>query len=228
MHQTELSEKYNKGVLLMSEQVKKPIWKKWWFWLIIVVVVGFMANGGEESNPQATNVGSNSEVTKQQAPAQPKVETFKSGQYKVGTDLPSGEYVVIADGQAYLEVAKDATGELDSILVNDIFINRSIISVSDGQFLKVQNGTIYKFKDAPKVEIKNGMLPSGMYKVGIDFPSGEYKVISDGSDSYIEVCKSSKHTMNDIVSNDLFQGDKYIKVSDGQYLKFFNASVKVQ
>lgn len=67
-----------------------------------------------------------------------------------------------------------------------------------------------------------------MYKVGIDFPAGEYKVTSNGGDSYIEVSRDSSHNMSSIISNDLFTGDRYIQVSDGQYLKFFNCEVKIK
>ena len=158
----------------------------------------------------------------------PKVKTYSAGQYKIGKDLPAGEYVVISNGDSYIELASDSTGNFSSIIANDVFKNRSVITVQDGQYLKVQRGTIYAAKDAPKVELKNGMLPSGMYKVGIDFPAGEHKVTSNGGDSYIEVSRDSSHNMSSIISNDLFTGDRYIQVSDGQYLKFFNCEVKIK
>lgn len=142
--------------------------------------------------------------------------------------MPAGEYVVISNGDSYIELASDSTGNFSSIIANDVFKNRSVITVQDGQYLKVQRGTIYAVKDAPKVELKNGMLPSCMYKVGIDFPAGEYKVTSNGGDSYIEVSRDSSHNMSSIISNDLFTGDRYIQVSDGQYLKFFNCEVKIK
>ena len=142
--------------------------------------------------------------------------------------MPAGEYVVISNGDSYIELASDSTGNFSSIIANDVLKNRSVITVQDGQYLKVQRGTIYAAKDAPKVELKNGMLLSGMYKVGIDFPAGEYKVTSNGGDSYIEVSRDSSHNMSSIISNDLFTGDRYIQVSDGQYLKFFNCEVKIK
>ena len=72
------------------------------------------------------------------------------------------------------------------------------------------------------------MLPEGMYKVGIDVDPGEYKVIGDGGHSYVEVTKDSTHNMFAIVSNDNFEGQKYIKISAGQYIKLHGASLKVQ
>ena len=142
--------------------------------------------------------------------------------------MPAGEYVVISNGDSYIELASDSTGNFSSIIANDVFKNRSVITVQDGQYLKVQRGTIYAAKDAPKVELKDGMLPSCMYKVGIDFPAGEYKVTSNGGDSYIEVSRDSSHNMSSIISNDLFTGDRYIQVSDGQYLKILQLRSKNQ
>ena len=57
------------------------------------------------------------------------------GMYKVGVDIPAGEYNVIAEqGQsAYLEVSSDSTG--DSIITNNIFENNMYITVTDGQYL---------------------------------------------------------------------------------------------
>ena len=200
-------------------------WKKILKWgaslIVLLVLIGSCA--GDNS----TKSTSSSATTKATQDA-PKVKTYSAGQYKIGKYLPAGEYVVISNGDSYIELASDSTGNFSSIIANDVFKNRSVITVQDGQYLKVQRGTIYAAKDAPKVELKNGMLPSCMYKVGIDFPAGEYKVTSNGGDSYIEVSRDSSHNMSSIISNDLFTGDRYIQVSDGQYLKFFNCEVKIK
>lgn len=196
-----------------------------------LAVISFIAFG-MTSNPPKKSTDAQPSIqesqTKSPQTEKPSVKTYKSGQYKVGSDLPAGEYVAISKGQAYIELAKDSKGTLESILANDLFINRSIITVSDGQYLKVQNCELYVFKDAPKPQITDGFLPSGMYKVGVELPAGEYKVIAEGGNSYIETSNSSRHLLEDIVSNDLFQGDKYVNVSDGQYVKFFGAKIKVK
>ncbi|MBP2657174.1 MAG: hypothetical protein H6Q69_206 [Firmicutes bacterium] len=195
---------------------------------LILIVVFFIAGATTDSSENSQSQQTSQPSQGQQQTEKAAVKTYKSGQYKVGQDIPAGEYVAIANGQAYIEIAKDSKGTMQSILANDIFINRSIISVSDGQYLKVQGCELYAFKDAPKVQDNNGFLPAGMYKVGVDLPAGEYKVTSEGGDSYIETSNTSRHSMGDIVSNDIFQGDKYVTVSDGQYVKFFRAKIKVK
>lgn len=190
------------------------------------------SSGSTSSSSGSTSSSSAAKATekqeKQEKKSEAKVKTYKAGQYKVGADLPAGEYVVVSKGEGYVEVASDSSGKFESILVNDMFANRSIITVSDGEYLKVQNGTIYAMADAPKVEPKEGMLPQGMYLVGKDLPGGEYKVIAKRDGSYVEVSASSRHTLGDIISNNLFSGEQYITVQDGQYLKLFGAELKVK
>ena len=168
------------------------------------------------------------EVVTAPAPATPSVKTYKPGMYKIGVDMPAGEYTLIAKSTAYFQVAKDSTGQMDSIISNDNFNNRSIVTVADGQYLTLKNCTAYAFKDAPKVDIgADGFLQEGMYKVGVDLPAGEYKVTAD-SMGYAEVSGDSSHDMGSIISNDNFQGEKYITVKDGQYLKLTRAKIKVR
>jgi len=162
------------------------------------------------------------------APTTPSVKTYKAGMYKIGADMPAGEYVLMANSMAYIQVSKDSTGQMESIISNDNFSNRSILTVADGQYLTLRDCTAYAFKDAPETEPSaDGFLPEGMYKVGVDLPAGEYKVFAD-SMGYMEVNSSSSHDMGGIVSNDNFQGDKYITVADGQYLKLTRVKIKVK
>ncbi|NJE40585.1 hypothetical protein E0K99_04505 [Faecalicoccus pleomorphus] len=72
---------------------------------------------------------------------QPAKQTtyYGPGMYKVGVDIPAGEYNVKAEvGElGYLEVSSDPNGT--SIITNDAFENNSYISISDGQYLKLES-----------------------------------------------------------------------------------------
>lgn len=229
----------------MEEKKKKSIFKRWWFWVIVVIIIIAAASGGgEKAAPADTNTPSVSDAAapstetdtaapsdseSQPAPAaepEPTVTNYKSGQYKVGTDLAAGEYVIISDYSCYFEIAKDSKGTLDSIVANDNFVNRTILTVSDGQYLKFNEGTMYAIADAPAVTIEDGILPAGMYKVGVDVKAGEYKVVPDGS-GYVEVSKDSKHVLDGIISNDNLSGEQYVTISDGQYIKMIGAYLLV-
>jgi hypothetical protein len=59
-----------------------------------------------------------------------------------------------------------------------------------------------------------------MYRVGIDIPAGEYKLISDEEYSAYVCVYGSSSVSKDIVTNDNFENSKYITVKDGEYLYF--------
>lgn len=219
----------------IETKAKKPFWKKWWIWVGAIIIIGGLASAGGNTDTDSqtqlptdsTNESqSQTNTSKETTPPKPAIKTYKSGMYKVGVDMPAGEYVLVGNSLAYFQIAKDSTGQLESIIANDNFSNRSIITVKDGQYVTLTRCTAYAFKDAPKVNLESGFLPQGMYKVGVDLPAGEYKVIADGM-GYMEVSSNSNHDLNAIVSNDNFQGEKYITVKDGQYLKLTRAKIKV-
>lgn len=153
------------------------------------------------------------------------IKPYLPGQYKVGVDLPAGEYVVVYSGDSYVELTDSPNG---GIVVNDIFKNRSIVTVKDGEYIKFPKGKMYASSDAPKLEIKNETLPPGMYKVGKDLPAGEYKVISTEAGSCAEISINSTHAIEAILSTNLFTGSHYIRVVDGQYIKLFNCELKLK
>lgn len=63
---------------------------------------------------------------------------LKEGQYLAGVDFPAGEYKLEnndEDKSAYYAVTSDANGK--DIIANDNFKGGSYVSVSDGQYLKI-------------------------------------------------------------------------------------------
>ena len=75
----------------------------------------------------------------------PKVDLSKeilsAGQYKVGVDLPEGEYVVQSKGNGYVEVAKSSRGD---ILHNELMKadDRMYVTVKNGQYLKIRRAEL--------------------------------------------------------------------------------------
>lgn len=70
---------------------------------------------------------------------------YKEGMYKVGEDIPAGEYNVEAsDGLAYIEVSSDSRHQIEDIVTNDNFENNEFITVEDGQYLTLSNGAQIK------------------------------------------------------------------------------------
>lgn len=72
---------------------------------------------------------------------------YKDGVYKVGSDIPAGEYKVHLTseiGVGYVEVASGSRGTFDQIISNDNPTGDSYITVADGQYLKLQGVEIQK------------------------------------------------------------------------------------
>lgn len=158
-----------------------------------------------------------------------KHKYWRSGMYKIGTDLPAGEYYL--KGKGYWEIDADASGEFDSILANDNIDRAAIVSVSEGQYLKtVGRIKIYTYGDNPTINVHK----SGMFKVGVDLPAGEYQLVIDkksksledtGLGGYYEVSVDATHQLDSIIANGNFEDSTYLSVSDGQYLKLSNCHI---
>lgn len=147
---------------------------------------------------------------------------LQEGMYKVGTDIPAGEYFVCNTSSisCYIEVAADSSGQLTSIVSNDNVATFTFISVENGQYLTVRSGKFMQASDAqvPAADL-NGYYSAGMYRVGIDIPAGEYKVISTNNNwCYLEVSKDCSGSLTSIITNDNINSYTYITVTDGQYL----------
>ncbi|WP_139249942.1 hypothetical protein [Lutispora thermophila] len=188
-------------------------------YLIILVIAIFImstltgcAGGNETPSPTGDNTGAKQEE-------KPQDEYIKAGMYKVGQDIPAGEYFIIPEGLAYFQVSKDSTGSLESIIANDNFSGTRYVTVSEGQYLEIRAAKMISADKAPNQEAKDGKYPEGMYKIGKEIPAGEYKVVSEGGLAYYEVTKDSKGDLNSIITNDNFEGEKYITVKEGNYLK---------
>ena len=197
------------------ENKKKPFYKKWWFWLLAIIIIGVIAGVGSSSDNSSSseqNVNTSSE----------NENWYRSGTYKVGAVIKAGEYLVECVAfNCYIQVSKDSSGTLDSIVSNDNLTTRTYITLLDGQYFKVTGGKFIEEQKANKYSTSNEYLSQGMYKVGKDIEPGEYKIIADDSNCYIEISKDSFHILGSIVANDNISLNEttYVTVFDGQYLK---------
>ena len=220
-------------------KVQKPFYKKWWVYVIaavvLIAVIGAVggendANNVDSPSTSSSPVSSATDIPKS-TPAATPVETpksnvIKAGMYKVGTDIGAGEYLLISSGSGYYQLDSDSSGELDSIISNDNFNNTNYLTVFDGEYLTLTRCEMIPVADAEPQKAENGILGEGMYKVGYDIPAGEYKLVANDM-GYCEVRTDSRGTINGIVTNDNFEGERYITVSDGQYLKLNRCSLKL-
>lgn len=140
---------------------------------------------------------------------------YFSGTYKVGTDIPAGEYAIMSSSQAYFCVYSDTDKEY--IVGNNIFSGRAYVTVYDGQVLEVSDASFMDVKDVePRVDWGKA---EGVFKVGFDIEPGEYVLVANqGGHGYYALLDSSNPDPN-IIQNDIFEGQNYVYVSNGQYLE---------
>lgn len=148
-----------------------------------------------------------------------------SGEYKVGTDIPAGEYYVKCDSyNLYVEVSSTSSGEIEDIIYNLNTKGGVYITVEDGEYLQIDGGKLYELDKAPDRGAEGGYYKEGMYKVGEDIPAGEYQVEAKEGMGYIEVSTDSRHQIESIITNDNFENNKYITLEEGQYITLSNGA----
>lgn len=166
-------------------------------------------------------------------PSEPKKDAKKaamrgSGTFQVGSDLQPGTYRTTGNKGlgCYWERAKDASGEVESIIANDNVVGTSYVTIETGDKLFKSNGCNdweavdpKAVSDAPKTEAAGD---GGMFKVGLDLAPGTYKTTGPAEGSagcYWERAKNAAHDVDSIAANDNPTGPAVVTVSakDGYF-----------
>lgn len=139
--------------------------------------------------------------------------------YKVGVDIPAGEYIVFAEGgMGYYSITNDANG--DDIIDNDNFSYNSIIKLKNGQYVQFSRCYAIAFNEVPELDTSK----SGMFKVGKHIKPGEYKLEVTNDSGYYAIL-SGPNGDNNIISNNNFKKSQYINVKNGQYLELSRCKI---
>ena len=99
-------------------------------------------------------------------------DAYGEGMYKIGADLPAGEYVLLpaSEFSAYYEVNSSSTGEVEDIIDNDNFDGRRYLTVEDGQYLTIQRCMMVPLDKAPKAVSYTHLQMAVFLPVALDFP----------------------------------------------------------
>lgn len=146
----------------------------------------------------------------------PSDKKYKEGQYKIGLDIPAGEYIIFADSRSgYFCLSSDSNG--NDIIANKNFEYNNIIYVNEGEFLELSRSYAVPIDKVDELPIDKAT----MFKVGVHLPAGEYKLIGSGY-----YCIYNDNRQDDIESNHSFKNQAYITVRDGQYLSLKGCSIQ--
>ncbi|MFE5791036.1 hypothetical protein ACFQ8C_00520 [Streptomyces sp. NPDC056503] len=205
--------------------------------VVVVVAIGAaMGGGGDEgttpeakSSAPATSGGKSSDAgskaPESKAPEKKAVTIDGDGDFEVGSDVKPGLYRSTGneDAMCYWERAKDAKGELDSILANDNVTGTAYVEIKKSdKFFKSTGCETWEAVDAkaagsPQSTLKGG---GGMFKVGVDVAPGTYKSTGNkDAECYWERSKDAGHGMDAILANDNVTGTAIVKITakDGYF-----------
>ena len=229
----------------MPEQKEKSSWDKYKVALIAAVIVMdiflaaiFFKSNDEETTPAEKNQPQEVQPTvtieipaqlvqtpqTPQTPAAPPSnissinpnEGYPSGQYKIGSDIPAGEYLAV--GQGYIELNKEPN-DLGGVILNDNFVNYHYVEGRDGEYLRIQgNIKLYPVTADTKIEVDLNNIDQGFYKVGRDIPAGEYKMVLE-TGGYFAVYGNAhdRNILTNGFTNEVVT--RYVKLVDGQYFQ---------
>ena len=150
---------------------------------------------------------------------------YGEGMYRVGKDIPAGEYYVENNSEysGYYAVTSDANG--NHILENDNFKTHTFITLEDGQYIELTRAKMTSAKNTPIFQFDNGVITEGMYRVGKDIPAGNYQAIATTSDSGYYALLNNSTVNRDIISNASFSTSRYVTLSNNQYLEITRAKL---
>lgn len=112
-----------------------------------LIVIGMITGGGLPDKNTASVNSDNSNNDDAGANDNSENKVFKEGTYKVGSDLPAGEYKFTQTSSfgGYVERASDSSMEFDSIISNEATTDEGstvYVTVKDGEYLKINGGEL--------------------------------------------------------------------------------------
>ncbi|SNX61741.1 hypothetical protein SAMN06272735_3488 [Streptomyces sp. TLI_55] len=203
----------------------------------IVVIGAVSANSGDDSDGGSQSSGKGSSSSAQAKPgdgkekgsadaadaadaAEEKKVAFEGdGQFQVGSDVKPGTYRTSGneDGMCYWERAKDASGEMDSLLANDNVTGTSYVTIkATDKIFKSSDCNDWEAVDtAAKGSPASKMAgDGGMFRVGADIAPGTYKSTGNEDDMcYWERTKDAEHGLDSIIANDNVSGSAVVTIS---------------
>lgn len=196
-----------------------------------VVVLGALSanadSDGEGGSNGAGSGGTGSAATGKQtdggedAGTKPEKEVaFEgNGDFQVGTDVKPGTYRTTGntDGMCYWERAKDASGELDSLLANDNVTGTSYVTItSSDKIFSSSDCADWEAVDPDAAGSPAATMPGdgGMFAVGSDIAPGTYKSTGNTDDGcYWERDRDAEHGLESIIANDNVSGTALVTIA---------------
>jgi hypothetical protein len=150
---------------------------------------------------------------------------YSGGIYKIGRDIPAGEYLLVYDkaspyGDFYFEICSDEDMSDSGKIYGDWQKVCAYVILDEGTYIKASNYTVY---DISKNDITLSPFEnSGMYKVGRDIEPGTYFLESNNEYTAQYSIYTSINSISNITRCSGFvedDGTTEVTLKDGEYIK---------
>ncbi len=197
--------------------------------VIIAIIIAMISSQNNNKGDAPSNSPDSSSSLSQSQSQSPspnlKDDSFKDGTYLVNKDIKSGLYrCKITDTtlkMGYVERASDVTMGIEDILANIVLTGDGYVTIKDTDVaVKFQGVSVSPVDLATLVPDLKKELSDGMYLVGYDIKPGTYKVeITDTATQmgYVERLSDASMDFTNVIANDIFQGQGYVKILDGDF-----------
>jgi fibronectin type 3 domain-containing protein len=148
---------------------------------------------------------------------------YYPGIYKVGIDIPAGEYLMVSTKEDSSQFFTSVDKEGEQWLAMGIPQPYIYATLTSGEYVTMTDTKAYPIAYAPLVPTNaDGTLSQRQYKVGRDIPAGTYVLYESDPVFFgeVQVRKDSYNKYPSIVGQDFFVGRIYVTVQNGQYLSF--------
>jgi hypothetical protein len=163
--------------------------------------------------------------------AEATAKYYQEGVYKVGKDLPAGEYLLTSYDDRYVGgyMCVSSDSNRSDIIHNELFLTFHYITVENGQYLELTRcGAVSVEEDSLTFKSYDDLGP-GMYRIGTDIPAGEYKLIADKDAIAAYSCiYDNSSAYRKIIANDIINNNSYVTVEEGQYLLLSQCTAAIE
>lgn len=161
---------------------------------------------------------------------------YAAGVYRVGTDIPAGDYWFTGDKANLstfyiLQPTSAGATTYDTVHINSYY-GHNLMDLREGEvFILDNDGSML-----PLDQMTESFMPpygSGVYRVGVDIPEGTYQlVVGDGADDYSSCTVMADLDFDEnssyLYRNYFIKGDKpgTITLEAGTYVELYNMQMK--
>lgn len=158
---------------------------------------------------------------------------YTDGIYKVGRDIPAGEYIARKSSSAPSKAGftfRKSTDYFSGESLDMRHVDTPIyITLEAGEYVEIVYGSLEKASGTPIASAnKDGSYSSGMYKVGIDLPAGRYMLIPNSATTYrmYNIYSDSLYNSSSLIKSETSLSNTVeLRLKNGQYIEFIGCKL---